>query len=245
MSPARSMLILTLFFLDVRVRADNKSERDCWGKEIPCAVQAVGRKRELKAGEDLTLVLAGGALAHQRDGTTIQLVDGRFYVEVKRPIAFKTPYATLTCTSECKALINRKEKELSVKSLEGEWTLVRLGDAQVYFLSAGFHLTVGEVETNGLAQMEFPQSLAWAPTILEWSKMYPRSAEVFKSDAGRFRVAWKNAVENASVVHQQVAARAVASHEEGLARERARRKAVEKEEAALRELFRKKNGIDP
>ena len=245
MSPARSLLILTLFFLDVRVRADGKPKSDCWGKETPCAVQAVGRKHELKAGEDLTLVLADGALAHQRDGATVQLVDGRFYVEVKKPILFKTPYASLTCISECKALIERKEKEISVKSLEGEWSLRRTGDAQVYSLAAGFQLTVGEVEANGFAHMEFPQSLAWAPTIFEWSKMYPRSAEVFKSDATRFRLAWKNAVESAAAVHQQVAARVVASHEEGLAQEWARRKAVEREEAALRELFRKKNGIDP
>ncbi len=245
MSPARSMLILTLFFLDVRVRADNKSEVDCWGKEIPCAIQAFGRKRELKAGDDLTLVLADGALVQQRDRMTVQLIDGRFYVEVKKPIVFNTPYATLTCVNECKALIDRKEKEISVKALEGEWNLRRLGDRRSYTLAAGFHLTVGEVETNGLAYMEFPQSLVWASTILEWSKMYPKSVELFKSDATRFRSNWKEAVESAAAVHEKVAARAVASHEEGLAQERARRKAVEKEEAGLRELFRKKNGIDP
>jgi hypothetical protein len=151
----------------------------------------------------------------------------------------------LTCVNECKALIDRKEKEISVKALEGEWSLRRLGDRQSYTLAAGFHLTVGEVETNGLAYMEFPQSLAWAPTILEWSKMYPKSIELFKSDATRFRSNWKEAVESVAAVHEKVAERVVASREEGLAQERARRKTVEKEEAALRELFRKKNGIDP
>jgi hypothetical protein len=81
--------------------------------------------------------------------------------------------------------------------------------------------------------------------VLEWSRLYPGPVELFKSEVTRFRSEWKTAVESASKVFEQTAARAVASYEEGLAKERARRKAEEKEEAALRELFRKKNDIDP
>lgn len=245
MNSGRFVLIAALFFIDVRVRAeDSHKETECWGKQIPCAVQATDHKREFKNG-DFIFVLAAGSLAQQRDQKTIQLVDGDFYIEIDKPMLFNTPYASVTCASVCKALVSRQISGLTVKALEGDWTVQRLGEKRVYTLGAGLQISIGEVETSGMAQMDFPQSLPWASTVKEWSKLYVGSAELFKSDVTQFRRDWKTAVESAAKVHEEVAARAVASFGEGVAKEQARRKAVEKEDAALRELFRRKNNIDP
>jgi len=246
MSARRLVLIAALFFIDVRVRAENKHEEEpCWGKEIPCAIQSVDHKQEFKAGDDFTLVLAANSLAQQRDGKNVQLVSGDFYIEIAKPLVFKTPYASFTCEGECKALVRRKAEEVSWKSLGGDWKVKRLGDGKEYTLSGGLQVTIGEVETNGLARMELPQSLPWAPTVLEWSKIYPGTVDLFKSDVTHFREVWRAGVDAAAAMQEQLAARAVASYEDALAKERARQKSIENEEAQLRRLFRQKNHIDP
>ncbi len=245
MKPGRFILIAAMFFIDVRVRAeDSHKEASCWGKRIPCAIQATEHKREYRNG-DFVLVLGAGSIAQQRDEKTIQLVEGKFYVEIDKPVIFKTPYASISCESVCTALITRALTGVTVKSLAGEWNIQRLGEKKNYSLSSGLQLSIGEVETSGVAQMDFPQSLPFAPTVMEWSKLFPGTVELFKSDVARFRLDWKEAVESASQVHEQAASRAIASYEAGLAKEEARRKSVAKEEAAMRELFRRKNNIDP
>jgi len=239
----RSFLILSLFFIDVRVRAEN-SPGDCWGKRIPCAISAGEARRELRAG-DFTLVLERGALVEQRDADLLQLVAGVFYLESKVPLKFNTAYASFSCGKECKALAERDSDGLTLKSLHGEWIIRRIGDDQEYALKSGLQVRVSEVQTDGLAHMEFPQSLPWDATVKQWGKFFPGTKQAFKPELKRFREEWRTAVELASLVHQHAASRTLASHEDQLAKERARRKATEKEEQELRSLFRQKNYIDP
>ncbi len=245
MSLSRGLVIALCFFLDVRVRAADRPAKhaDCWGKTVPCAIFAAEKKREFK-DQDFTFVMAMNSLAERQDESSVRLVDGRFYIEISKPFNFKTPYAIFSCLDSCKALVDRRSDEVQFKAIEGQWKFTRNGEKRDYQIAGGLQISVGEVETTGVARMEFPQGLPWQQTVLEWSKFYAGSVDDFKRDVRRFRADWKRAVENVSDVHLQVAQRVLASHEADLAKERARRKAELKEEAQLRELFRQKT-IDP
>lgn len=241
MSAWRWLMCIALFCVDVRVRAEELAG-SCWDKEMPCPVQANDRRR-LVESEGLKISLAAGSLVEQRDADSVQLVQGSFYIFTSRAVVFKTPYAQFECEDECKALVEREPLRLTLKSLAGRWLVTRKGETQQYALPAGLQILLGEVEPNGRAQMEFPQSLPWLSTVKSWAKLYPGSAKELRQEVADFRPAWREAVEAVSRLHLDTAKRAIASYESNQAQELARQKARAREDESLRSLFRAKNNL--
>src|SRR6478609_3498964 len=133
MSFARAALICALFFIDVHVHAAEHTKpeaaEECWGKTLPCAIQASHHRRDVKAA-GFTMTMAPDSIAEQRDAKTVQLVKGDFYLEVDGVVKFNTPYAEIRCSTECKGLFSRTQNEIEIKALEGQWIIKRLGDKQ-------------------------------------------------------------------------------------------------------------------
>lgn len=237
----RGLTLVCLFCIDVHVKAEPVLGVDgCWGKKIPCAVEASHAREVLKAA-DLMISMSSSALLDQFDEKTIQLARGRFYVETSRPVAFKTPYAKVWCSEDCKGIFAREPSQLTVLALAGKWLVNRTGDEKTYGIPEGMQMLFSEVTPEGAAAMEFPQSLPWEPTVIAWSSLYPGKMKDFKPLVAEFREVWKAAVEKASEMHQEQAQRTIASYENELAQERARQAAREREDAKLRALFREKN----
>jgi hypothetical protein len=235
----RALALICIFFMDVHVRADEKTA-SCWGKSLPCPVQAGDSKKVIEAA-DLRLSLGAQALLEQRDEKTIQLVSGEFYVETAKPVTFKTPYARIWCVDECKALFVRTNDSIEVKSLEGRWLIERNGEAVTYTVAPGLEITLSEVSDDGHAAMEFPQSLPWSPTVRQWGKLYPGTMKQLKPTLVKFREEWKEAVEKVSEMQEGVVRRTIASYEDEQAKEQSRKAAREREDQRLRALFREKN----
>ena len=229
-----------LFCVDVHVKAQGLLAEDCWNKDGQCAVQA-GASRRVMSNSTLRIVLAPQALLERRDPGTIQLVRGEFYVESSTAVKLQTPFAKVWCIDECKALFTRAANGLEVKSLAGQWRVERLGEPTIYALAAGLQLVFGEVSDQGMAQMEFPQSLPWAPTLKQWAALYPDKMSVWKGEVQQFRQVWRDAGEAVSVLHQSAANQAVAAHEKEVTMARQKRLAQLHEDEGLRELFRSKN----
>ena len=237
MKAFRTLLLLCTFCLDLHVKAAELSIKDCWGKTLPCSVEG----RRLVSAGATRLSLTTSALLEQRDAETFQLIRGDFYIETSSRAKFQTPFGQVWCEDECKGLFNREAGKLIVKSLEGKWRIRRLGEAQAYELAPGLQVQLGEVGDGGVAQMEFPQSLPWLPTVKLWSALYPGALSELKPTLVKFRETWKNAVETASVLHAQVASRSVASDAKIRASAAAQKLATEREDQRLRSLFRDKN----
>jgi hypothetical protein len=247
---ARAFLLIALFFVDVHVRAEShtaavqaEDPAACWGKIVPCAVQADGKKQVLSA-PGFEMVLDAHSLVEQRNDKSIQLVSGRFLVSMKGAMKLNSPYAEFTCTGDCTGLFVRELKAVTLKALAGSWQVKRLGEPHRYRVDAGLLVTVAEVTENGMAEMEFPQSLVWAPTIKEWASMYRKDAKDFKREVTAFRQSWRDAVESASQVHAADAGRSIASHQASIDAALARRKREQMEDQRLRQLFRQKNHFD-
>jgi hypothetical protein len=181
------------------------------------------------------------ALLDQRDEKTIQLVRGDFYVETATPVVFKTPYARVWCDDDCKAIFSRKEDQIEIKNILGNWVVERNGEKTNYALHAGLRVEVSEVAGDGKALMEFPQSLPWGPTVKQLAELFPGHIKELKPTLVKFREVWKAAVEEASELQQKAAARSIASFEDEQAKERARKALREREDQRLRALFREKN----
>jgi hypothetical protein len=244
MSAWRAMMLVALFFMDVHVRAAEVQKDDCWGKTLPCAVQTASHRREWKA-PGFKMILGENSIAEQKDTKTVQLVQGDFYLEVDGNVKFKTPYAEVRCANDCKGIFNRTTQEIAVKSLGGQWVIKRTGEAQEYALHTGLQVKVSEVEDNGMAEMEFPQGLPFSPTVKEWAKFYSGDFKHFKSDVAVFRQQWEGAIDQVSQAQLENATRSIASHQSQLEKERARKRAIEREDAELRKLFREKNNLEP
>lgn len=239
----RALALIAAFCVDVHVRAD-EVRATCFGHQVPCAVQAEGERQVLQA-ETLNIAMNPHALLEQRASNVIELVNGHFLISAAKPVKFQTPYGRAWCEDECKALFEREDKKLTIKSLGGSWRLTRTGDEQVYAVPPGLQVSIGEVAPGGSAQMEIPQSLPWASTVRDWAALYPGDVKEFKSELAEFRGLWHRAVEMASHMQYQFAKREIASVENERAAELARQKAREREDESLRRLFREKNYLNP
>lgn len=246
MTSARALLLISLFFIDVHVRAENQHatlEPSCWGKIIPCVIQAEGRSKTVTAN-GFEMVVDKQSLAEQRSDKTVQLVNGRFLIAMKAATKLGTPYAEFTCEGQCTGIFSRSITEVTLKALSGSWQVKRLGEAHRYRVDAGLQVTVSEVSESGMASMEFPQSLPWMPTVKEWAELFAGEPAQFKRQVSAFRDSWREAVESASEVHAADAGRSIASHQAALDAAQARQKRSEQEDQRLKELFRKKNHFD-
>jgi hypothetical protein len=218
--------------VDIRVKADTP-------------VVAMAHKKSFSA-KGLQVVLGPGSLLEQHDKNEFQLVKGEFLVELQSIAKLKTPFATVTCDGDpCLALIHRDSTQVQIKALRGEFRVRRLGEKTDYGLGAGLQLTVMEVADNGVAEMEFPQSLPWDSTVKEWAHYYSGTSKEFRETLIQFREDWQQAVERVSQIHEQYAGRVIASYEATLAEERSRKAAQEREDAKMRKLFREKNNVSP
>jgi hypothetical protein len=233
----RRLTLAFLFCVDVHVKADEV--KSCLDHTLPCAISSEGKK--ILSGSGLRLVMDRHSLLEQRKDKTVELIRGGFYVETSEARVFQTPYVKIWCEGTCKGLFQRELVQVNLVSLEGRWLMQRKGEEQTYSLVAGLQVQVGEVSTDGRAQMEFPQSLPWTPTVNEWAALYPGPLQDLKRELLKFRPTWKEAVEAASQLHIQVAKREIASYEKDQAEQRAKQHAHEREDQSLRALFREKN----
>ncbi len=236
----RLLCWIMVFCIDVHVKAEETHKEKCDFNRGNCVILAEDGRRVFRSDEILVM-LAPRALLEIRNENTVQLVKGDFYIETEQPVKLQTPYAKIWCEGECKGLFSRTAVTLEVKSLDGNWRITRAGEKTVYVVPAGLQVSIGEVAENGQAQMEFPQSLPWVPTIKQWASLYPGKVSEFKPELEKFRQVWREAVEAVSVLHQTVATRAVASHEAEVEQARRQRLAQLREDQGLRNLFRDKN----
>jgi hypothetical protein len=232
------LVLLQAFCLDVHVRAQTLER--CNEGHVPCAMQATRRAEVLKDSQ-WRLSMSEGAIVQRRNRDLTELVNGEFYLEISRPMEFASPYGHFWCVSQCKALIERTATSFVLQSLEGQWRLRRTGEAQEYALAPGLQIHLGEVASDGHAEMEYPQSLPWQPTVDMWASLYPGKLKDLKPTLVKFREVWRAAVESVSQLHSAVASREIASYQKGLADEQVRRQRREQEDQRLRQLFRDKN----
>lgn len=226
---ALKLATLTLcFFLDVHVRAE--------------VLTAGFAKRDYSFGTTRVVLDHGGLIEH---GDNLHLVRGKMYVESADSAAVSTPFATVMCAGRCMAIFERAADHIWIKNLEGAWMLKRKGDQQSYAIPEAMQVRVAEVDPNGVAQMDFPQSLPWRPLVKTWGHLYPGKVDEFKDQVTAFRPRWRQAVESAAQMHQEAAQRTIASYEKAQADRDAARRAVERENAELRQLFMQKNYLAP
>ena len=241
----RSFILLAIFCIDVRVHAETHASesKDCWGHKVPCAIRNEAGVRHLKS-ERFEISLDKGALLEQRETSVVHFVTGLFYLRHVKGAEFTTAFAKFNCKADCQALIERQDDKMTLKVLEGQVWIKRLGEEKYYRVDAGLQVSVSEVAEDGKAAMEFPQSLPWLTTAKDWARLFPGEVEDFHKELAEFRTRWNEAVESASETHKLVADRQIAAHNEELAKQKARAAAAAREDQRLRELFRRKNNFD-
>lgn len=246
MKLTKLLIFLACACVDVQLRADSNtvSESNCWGLTIPCRVSA-DRKNQLQAGQN-NFVMQAGSLIEQSGESEIGIVKGRVYIELNDSrLTIKVPFARVTCSGACKAIFDRQNDRMVMRSLAGLWNIERLGEKQTYAVVPGTQILASVVDDSGLAGLEFPQSLPWLPTVKDWADLYMGTRKEFRADIAKFRSEWKLAVEWVSQMQLEQAKRTIASYQRSVDAARARAKAQEREDEELRRLFRKKNYLEP
>lgn len=243
-------VLLFVFCADIQVHAGGgahskptPNEGSKSQPELGDAALLVEKRTVLSLGSSQLVVSRGGLL--RREGAMVQLIRGSFYFDGTADQVFKTPFVTIRCADgSCRMLIERARESVEIKNLSGNIILQRNGEAQNYFLPTATQVSIGAVTMRGFADMEFPQSLPWSETARKWADLFPGSVKEFKSELEEFRPIWREAVEAISHLHLERANREIASADRAAEDAAARAAQVEKENAKLRQMFRRKNHFD-
>lgn len=238
------MLLLVLFHLDVRVRADLSSPRNCWPVGGECAIQTsspatfkhhdavlnLGRESVLKRNAEENLNLIEGVIwvASESESVEFLLANGRLWVE---------PHSKLELV--------RTDRGFGLKVLEGLVRFQALESKETLLFPQAYQVHLGWMNSEGQAAVELPQSLS----LVDWTRLFHHfykelpPAEL-KAKLQKDLKSWQSRVEEATRLQQAHAERVIAEDREArqkAARAKARREA---ENRKLRALFRKKNHFD-
>jgi hypothetical protein len=236
-------LVALSFFIDVHLKASPLSDPPgCWGKSFPCAVSSSNKRDFLKV-KDGDLVLGASSAMSWRSPAEFRLVNGAVYIHHSDEAIYTSPYGRLRCAN-CSALLERKKDVFSFHVLSGKVEYKPLGESEWLLLPAGYMAQLGPVQTNGKAFVDIPQASPLKVVLKLWAKVYIGSADAFKAEASNYIQSWRQAVESSSQLQSSLARREIASAEATKAHRQARIQAEQHEDEKLRELFRKKNGLD-
>ena len=160
----------------------------------------------------------------------------------KMTIDIYNMWAQLEADSEL--FIKIEPNKVTVRNQKGQIFLRPIGYKNNIELLEGFQVWVGDMDLHGRAQVGFPRAIDLRRHLKDWSWTFADGHSLFQVEMRRFVLRWKKALKTSADFHQGVMQRSLASLAEKrrLAEMRRRRRAAE--DAKLRQLFRRRNGLE-
>ncbi len=247
MSLVRAAMLWLVLFGEVRIHAssDSHSALKCDFATAPCVVEGVGRRTDLTDNQlELEVSISAGSVIQIRKNRDWVLIVGEAYLSTKKSAIVASPFGKFECYGACAALASREPKSIKLSVLEGDWRITRLGEASEYQVSEGAEVQLSVVGTDGKAGLSFPQSSSWDAVVELWARLYRGDLPEFSKAVRAYRAAWAVATESISQLHLDYALRNIANQESEWQALQAKRRAQERENRRLRQIFRQKNYLD-
>lgn len=214
----------------------------CWGEKGPCAVDNDTSKSLRLEAKGLIVQLSSKAVLKRFDSGSADLARGTMFAKTEGEFRWHSPFGDVLCKS-CDVILNRTENSLEIHALRGDVAIERKGDNEKYDLPPGFSVSLSVVQSDGRADLDFPQASALRPLLKSWAKVYGGTPDQFKKEVGEYMEFWKQAVEVSTAMERKEADRMIASASAEQAHQEAVRKARWLEDQKLRQLFREKNNF--
>jgi len=175
-------------------------------------------------------------------GSLIKWVQGEGAVQAPKGVEIETTFGSALCEKDCVGAFEKKEDRLEFHALKGKWQVLSFAQKNRQPLLEGSSLALFQVGEKGLSDWGIARSLSSSELKHLFSKVFLNALS--SRERAEITTSWKKAVSALSGLYQSQAQRAVASRKASEEREKARQLREEREDRALREMFRRKNLLD-
>lgn len=234
--------LVFIFFLSVLPAKALVEEPDhCVEKMLPTCLVKTQKKPELvRWGK--TLVWLAKESMFELKGEGLRGLQGSAWVQSTTEIPFSTSYIQGTLNGD--VWISHFPEKTLIRHLSGEIFIRHTGSREIMSLPVGFENWYGGLQTDGKAFAGTLRALPASPFLVEWFKEFKVPPELAKKIWQIWSQAWRGNVEAGSEIYQAAMDRQVAATR---AQQQAHQRSQERqkqEAAALRQLYRSKNGLD-
>ncbi|MCB0422029.1 MAG: hypothetical protein KDD61_13610, partial [Bdellovibrionales bacterium] len=139
-------------------------------------------------------------------------------------------------------LVKRESESTLIFNISSSVVVTPLGKKVGFDLPRGFSVRVNNVGISGVAQADIIEAVRVKNLLKEWGRLATDELR-FRQEVLAFRQDWRRAVELASEWQKTSVERKIASYEAEQQRRRLLREKRERENQALRQLFREKTGF--
>lgn len=271
-SPAKFILFIIVFCLDVRVHAGwpkwtqshakvsapqlLSEPAQCWERNVyPCFLMSSAERgylgeTSLKNNFDLQLYLARGSLIERLSASRFKLVRGTLWLSAKNPLTIQTEFGEVRSHAGELWLLKREDRVV-VRASGEDLELRPLGRSEALRLPSGCENWLGSVGASAQASVGASAQASvglLAPIELKdhlrhWAKIYRGPKDEMASRLEDFLVRWRGAVDMVSQLHQSFVDRTLASLEQDRLRRGRLRQELRQDEKEARALFRQKQGF--
>lgn len=256
----RITVLFFLFCIDVRVNAttSNLEKKDhqsalfahviqhpshCLKQVTECAIKTKTKNFTFQ-GEGYELALGPQSTIIRHSSEELTLVQGSLWVRSHSKFKVKTEYGTVYSRSALNTFFLKDKTRLEVMPLDGSVMVERLGDDHDMFLPTGYRTFLSGVDNLGRSQYDIPTAANFKKIIEQWAPLFQGSPKELVQILTSYRSKWTSAVVQGAEIHQQLYERTVAEAKENRRRAEERKAAIRRENAKLRELFRRKNYLE-
>lgn len=237
--------ILFFTFVEVKVHAEILEQpKNCLKGLLICSVVADQNTQSIKILDGEVRFLNGAQLT-RINAKRIKLIKGDFLIRAgAKPVTVETLFSTVIVTSGL-AMFQAQAERVILSSLTAEVRFSPKGSKEQILVPKGLQNEVGPVRKSGVAQSEYPRSMALHGLVEKWTQFFT-SAEfsIVKADFETFVPSWRDSLSFVGPWYLETINRQLAEQEEASLRRMRLKEERLKEENYYREMFRRRNLIE-
>lgn len=242
----RIALLIICSFFQVRVHAELlQLPKNCLKSLVTCSLagEANGDKAMLSKGTEVRFLK--NAEISRINAKRIKLIKGDILVRATdKPVVVETLYSTVVVTSGL-ALFQAQPERVLLSALTADVQFTPRGSKESIAIPKGLQNEVGPVRKSGVAQSEYPRSMALHGLVEKWASFYLQAElSIVKADFENFIPSWRESLEFVGPWYVETINRQVAEQEEADQRRMKLKEERLKEENYYREMFRRKNLVE-
>jgi hypothetical protein len=263
-SSLRRMIIISFFFLDIRVNASSNLKLEETKKPIQdpagCILEAgsnpcsIGTRQGEKYIIDLrngTLTVGSQSMAivstASRDGISDghdvawNLLSGEALLSSRNAeIEFKSVFGMSILAPNSRLILVRESAGLKLTVLEGRVDVKPRGASDWQSLATGLTALMSAVDTTGTASLSQPIPAPLEITLKSWARLTDMKAKDYAGSVQKFSMSWRKVSYEMSEMHSRLYRRKLAAVEQKASALAELALKKESEQKIMRDLFREK-----
>lgn len=236
------LMFIFAFTIEVRVRASDhhnhkakevssvsvvETPEQCLESYGYCVIKNLNQKYSYQ-GEGFLISLSPESIIIRQKLKEISFVKGQIFVKANSKMSFQTPYGQIEVEKDSQALLEKFSDKVVVQTIFGKVFLKPLGEKKSILVMQGHENYVAQVGDSLKAQTGIPKPVMIEPLLKTWFYHANLSKEKFTEEVESFKSVHEKAVQDLSILNEQIATREIASAKaERMAAEERARKAKE------------------